>query len=119
MPPLPPAILIVLAMSWPAGALAQPAPLAGFDAQVAQAVRDWKTPGLAIAVVKDGAAVFAKGYGVQRARRAGAGGRAHAGSPSASTTKAMTAAAIGMLVDEGKLAWDDPGDQAPAVVRPG
>ena len=111
-----PLILIVLAMSWPAGALAQPAPLAGFDAQVAQAVRDWKTPGLAIAVVKDGAVVFAKGYGV---RRLGAPEPVdeHTRFAIGSTTKAMTAAAIGMLVDEGKLALGRPGDQAPAVVR--
>ena len=47
-------------------AVAQPAPLAGFDAYVAQAVRDWKAPGLAIAVVKDGEIVFSKGYGVRR-----------------------------------------------------
>jgi CubicO group peptidase (beta-lactamase class C family) len=97
--------LIVLAAARPS--LAQPGPLAGFDAAVAQAVRDWKTPGLAIAVVKDGAVVFAKGYGVRKL-----------GGPEAvdertlfavgSTTKAMTAAALGMLVDEGKLSWDDP-----------
>ena len=88
-------------------ARAQAPALDGFDAYVAQAVRDWGVPGLAIAVVKDGEVVFAKGYGVRRL-----------GSPEAvddrtlfaigSTTKAMTAAALGMLVDEGKLAWDDP-----------
>jgi CubicO group peptidase (beta-lactamase class C family) len=82
-------------------------PLAGFDAYVTQAVKDWKTTGLAVAVVKDGQVVFAKGYGVRKL-----------GSPEpvddrtlfavGSTTKAMTAAAIGMLVDEGKVAWDDP-----------
>lgn len=82
-------------------------PLAGFDAYVAQAVKDWKSTGLAVAVVKDGRIVFAKGYGVRRL-----------GSPEpvddrtlfavGSTTKAMTAAAIGMLVDDGKVAWDDP-----------
>lgn len=80
---------------------------AAFDAYVATAVKDWKTTGLAVAVVKDGKVVFSKGYGV----------REH-GKPApvdeqtlfamASTTKAMTAVAIGMLVDEGKLAWDDP-----------
>jgi CubicO group peptidase (beta-lactamase class C family) len=101
-----PLLLTVLAAACPAGALAQPGPLAGFDAQVAQAVRDWKTPGLAIAVVKDGAVVFAKGYGV---RRLGAPELVdeHTRFAVGSTTKAMTAAAIGMLVAEGKLGWDD------------
>ncbi|MGD9902063.1 MAG: serine hydrolase [Vicinamibacterales bacterium] len=87
-------------------AAAQPDPLAGFDAQVAQAVRDWRTPGLAIAVVKDGEVVFAKGYGV---RRLGAADAVDERTLFAigSTTKAMTAAAIGVLVDEGRLGWDD------------
>ena len=93
-----------------AGATAQtrPAvdPLAGFDAYVSKAVSDWKVPGLAIAVVKDGRIVFAKGYGVREL-----------GKPApvdtqtlfaiGSTTKAMTSASLGMLVDEGKLKWDD------------
>jgi CubicO group peptidase (beta-lactamase class C family) len=78
-----------------------------FDAYVKEAVKDWNTPGLAIAVVKDGKVVFAKGYGVREL-----------GKPAtvdtstlfaiASTTKAMTAVAMGMLVDEGKVKWDDP-----------
>jgi len=90
-----------------AAADAQPAPLAGFDAYVERAVRDWRTPGLAVAVVKDGEVVFAKGYGVREL-----------GKPApvdtqtlfaiGSTTKAMTAVLVGMLVDEKKLAWDDP-----------
>ena len=88
-------------------AAAQQGPLAGFDAYVAKAVQAWRTPGLAIAVVKDGQVVFSKGYGVREL-----------GKPDAvdtqtlfaigSTTKAMTAALVGMLVDEKKLEWDDP-----------
>ena len=38
----------------------------GFDEYIAQAVRDWKVPGLAIAVVKGDAVGFAKGYGVRK-----------------------------------------------------
>lgn len=77
------------------------------DAYVAKAVAAWKVPGLAIAVVKDGQIVFAKGYGVREV-----------GKPApvdtqtlfaiGSTTKAMTSASIGMLVDEGKVRWDAP-----------
>jgi CubicO group peptidase (beta-lactamase class C family) len=80
---------------------------ADFDAYVSRAVADWKTTGLAVAVVKDGKVIFAKGYGFRES-----------GKPApvdtstvfavASTTKAMTAAALGMLVDEGKVKWDDP-----------
>ena len=77
------------------------------DAYVAKAVKDWHVAGLSIAVVKDGRIVFAKGYGVREL------GKPEVVDTStmfaiASTTKALTAAAIGMLVDEGKVNWDDP-----------
>jgi CubicO group peptidase (beta-lactamase class C family) len=80
---------------------------AEFDAYVTQAVKDWKAVGLAVTVVKDGKVVFGKGYGVREL-----------GKPEVvdtntlfaigSTTKAMTSAAMGMLVDDGKVRWDDP-----------
>jgi CubicO group peptidase (beta-lactamase class C family) len=86
---------------------AQPAPLANFDDYVARAVRDWEVPGLAVTVVKDGQVVFAKGYGVREL-----GGSepvdTHTLFAIGSTTKAMVAASVGLLVDEGKLGWDDP-----------
>jgi CubicO group peptidase (beta-lactamase class C family) len=82
-------------------------PLAGFDAYVTRAVQAWRTPGLAIAVVKDGRVVFNKGYGV-RALGKSEPADTHTLFAIGSTTKAMTAALVGMLVDEGKLAWDDP-----------
>ena len=80
---------------------------AEFDQYVTRALSQWKTTGLAVTVVKDGRVVFAKGYGVRES------GKPEAVDTStlfaiASTTKAMTAAAIGMLVDEGKVSWDDP-----------
>ena len=77
------------------------------DAYTAQAVRDWEGVGLAISVVKDGRLVFAKGYGVRELGKPGAVDSATLFAIG-STTKAMTAAAIGMLVDEGKVRWDDP-----------
>jgi CubicO group peptidase (beta-lactamase class C family) len=102
---------IALAAAWlapaPASARSKPAPLAGLDAHVARAMREFGVPGMAVAVVKDGQVVLAKGYGVRRA-----------GEPApvdadtlfgiASNTKAFTCAAISILVEEGKLAWDDP-----------
>ena len=80
---------------------------AEFDAYVAQAVRDWEVPGLAIAVVKDSEVVFSNGYGVREL------GRPDAVTTETlfaigSTTKAMTAAALGMLLDQEELGWDDP-----------
>lgn len=82
-------------------------PVAEFDAYVARAVRDWRAPGLAIAVVKDDSVVFAKGYGV-RDIGAPTPVDVHTRFAIGSTTKAMTVAALAMLVDEGKVRWDDP-----------
>jgi CubicO group peptidase (beta-lactamase class C family) len=83
-----------------------PPKLAEFDRYVAQAVRDWKVPGLAIAVVKDDSVVLAKGYGVMDLARSDPVTE-HTRFAIGSTTKAMTSAALGMLVDQGKLRWDD------------
>jgi CubicO group peptidase (beta-lactamase class C family) len=82
-------------------------PAKALDTYAAKAVRDWQVPGLAISVVKDGRVVFAKGYGV---RELGKSAPADTQTLFAigSTTKAMTAAALAMLVDEGKVRWDEP-----------
>ena len=81
--------------------------LAGLDAYTAKAVKDWKVPGLAVAVIKDGKVVLSKGYGVRRLGQSEPVDE-HTLFAIGSTTKAMTAALVGMLVDEQKLAWDDP-----------
>jgi CubicO group peptidase (beta-lactamase class C family) len=109
------AAAIVLACALRAGAMAAQAPgpgaaadpAAALDAYAAKAVRDWQVPGLAISVVKDGRVVFARGYGVRELGRP-APADTQTLFAIGSTTKAMTAAALGMLVDEGKVRWDDP-----------
>jgi CubicO group peptidase (beta-lactamase class C family) len=79
---------------------------AAFDRYVAQAAHDWKVPALAIAVVKDDSLVFAKGYGVLEIGKTQKADE-HTRFAIGSTTKAMTSASLAMLVDEGKLRWDD------------
>jgi CubicO group peptidase (beta-lactamase class C family) len=82
-------------------------PLAGFDAYVSRAAKDWDVPGLALAVVKDDSMVFARGYGV-RAVGTHDAVDTHTLFALGSTTKAFTALAAALMVDAGKLRWDDP-----------
>ncbi len=87
--------------------LAQEARLEGLDDYIVQAMRAWEVPGLALALVTRERVLLAKGYGVKRL-----------GDPAlvtehtlfaiGSASKAFTAAALAMLVDEGKVHWDDP-----------
>jgi CubicO group peptidase (beta-lactamase class C family) len=102
---LRPAILLIALLA-PAGLLAQPAPLADIGSYIEAGMAEWGIPGLAIAVVKDDEVVFARGYGVRQLGRPEAVDE-HTLFGVASTTKAMTAAALAMLVDEGLLDWDD------------
>lgn len=88
-------------------AAARSAAVAQFDADVGRMVAAWKAPGLAIAVVRNDTVLFAKGYGVRELGKPGAidtETRFAIGS----TTKAMTTAALAILVDEGKVRWDEP-----------
>lgn len=77
------------------------------DAYVGQAVRDWDVPGLAIAVVEGDSVAFAGGYGV-RGLRSGRPVTTQTLFANASTTKAFTAMAVAMMVDEGRMRFDDP-----------
>ena len=78
---------------------------AAFDRYVAAAAKTWHVPALAIAVVKNDSLVFAKGYGVLEVGKPQPAD-AHTRFAIGSTTKAMTSAALAMLVDEGKIRWD-------------
>ncbi len=87
-----------------------PSPVAGFDQYVARSVHDWRVPGLAIALVHGDTVTFAKGYGVRTIGHPEPIDE-HTVFAIGSTTKAMTAMLMGMLVDSGRVGWDD------AVVR--
>lgn len=87
--------------------LAQTSAPSDLDAYVARALKEFEVPGLAIAIVKDGKVVLTKGYGVRRVGEA-APVDEQTLFGIASNTKAFTAAALAILVDEGKISWDDP-----------
>ena len=83
------------------------APPPDFDAYVSTVLATFQVPGVAVAIVKDGNVVLAKGFGIKRL-----------GDPApvdaftrfgiASNTKAFTATALAMLVERGKVEWDAP-----------
>lgn len=77
------------------------------DAVIQKALKDFDAPGVAVAVVRDEKVVYLKGAGVRQL-----GGDAPVTPDTlfaiASCSKAFTATAVAMLVDEGKAQWDDP-----------
>ena len=100
-------VLLAVGVCLSVSAAARQDRFAGLDAYAAKSAKDWKVPGLAVAVMHDGKVVLSKGYGVRELGRTEAVDE-HTLFAVGSTTKAMTAALVGMLVDEKKLAWDDP-----------
>jgi CubicO group peptidase (beta-lactamase class C family) len=77
------------------------------DEFIVKGMRDWEIPGLAVAVVRSDSVLLLKGYGTRELGRARAVDE-HTLFGIMSTTKAMTSAAIAMLVDDGLVRWNDP-----------
>ncbi|HVI47925.1 MAG TPA: serine hydrolase [Chitinophaga sp.] len=100
------ASLSALLSVYVSGATAQVLTSRQIDSVAERALQTFNVPGIAVAVIKDGKVVHAKGYGVRSLQ-----------SPQkvdertlfgiASNSKAFTATALAILVDEGKLGWDD------------
>lgn len=80
---------------------------ADLDSYVERAMQEFEVPGVGFALVKDGRVLAARGYGVRRLGEA-ATVDAETLFAIASNTKAFTATALGLLVEEGKLDWDAP-----------
>ncbi|MEA5444764.1 serine hydrolase [Gammaproteobacteria bacterium AB-CW1] len=80
--------------------------LTGLEEYIQDGMADWEIPGLAIAIVHEDEVIFSRGFGTLRLGE-NIPVDEHTLFGVASTTKAMTAAALAMLVDEGKLDWDD------------
>ena len=96
-------IAVTTAQAAPATAPLSPAEI---DRIVSRTMATFSVPGVAVGVVKDGKLVFAKGYGVRELGKAEAID-ADTDFAIGSNSKAFTTAALSILVDEGKLHWDD------------
>ena len=89
--------------------------LDGFDAYMSKVLKDWNTAGIGVGVVVNDKLVFAKGYGYRDYEKKLPFTPATV-CPIASNTKLFTAAAAGMLVQDGKLTWDKPiRDSVPTI----
>jgi CubicO group peptidase (beta-lactamase class C family) len=110
---LSPAVFLALALTLPLppALRAQHAVPRGFppalDAYLAKALHDWQIPGMAVGVVRNDSVLVARGYGVRELGKP-APVDANTVFDVASLSKAFTTTAIAMLVDEGKMRWDDP-----------
>jgi len=74
---------------------------------VNKAMQAWNIPGLALVIVKDDKVLLSKGYGIRQIGKPDKVDE-HTLFAIGSNTKSFTATAVGMLVQDGKLAWDDP-----------
>src|SRR5216110_3804092 len=81
--------------------------LKGFDAYMAQVLKDWNVPGIGVGIVMKDKLVFAKGYGYRDYGKKIPFTPATT-QPIASNTKLFTATAAGILADEGKVDLDKP-----------
>jgi CubicO group peptidase (beta-lactamase class C family) len=85
----------------------QTSPPKDLDKYVERVQEQFNVPGIALAIVKDGRVVVTTGYGVRTL-----GGSDQVDKQTlfgiASNTKAFTATALAILVEEGKIEWDAP-----------
>ncbi|HEY2808259.1 MAG TPA: serine hydrolase [Steroidobacteraceae bacterium] len=97
------AVALLLAVAAGAAVAAPPKDFAQHVESARQAVG---VPGMAVAIVEGDAVTFARGFGV---KALGGSDPVDADTifPSGSTGKAFTVAALGILVDQGRISWDD------------
>ncbi|MFT4847523.1 MAG: CubicO group peptidase (beta-lactamase class C family) [Sediminicola sp.] len=85
---------------------AQEIQIDSLDSQIRQVIKDFQIPGLSIGIVRNDSIIFSKGYGnleIHKERKVDENTIFGIGSIS----KSFTALTLGILVDEGKIDWDD------------
>ena len=99
------AAIALASVAAPVGAQTGKEPFPGLDTYINQALATWKVPGAGVAIVRNDSVIYARGYGVREV-----------GKPApvtertvfaiGSSSKAFTAAAVAMLVDDKKVSLD-------------
>jgi len=105
------ALIIILAIGLSPALAAtkaeKPVNLKGFSEFVARTMAEWKVPGMAVSIVKDGKVVLAEGFGLRDVKN-NLKVTPRTVFAIGSSSKAFTATSMGVLFDEGKLDWDKP-----------
>lgn len=98
--------LLIICLAFSSAAYSQNKKLAGLDDFIEKARKSYGVPGVSVAVVKDNEAVFLKGFG---ASKAGTESKVDENTifQIASVTKTFAAASVGLMVDRGKLDFDE------------
>ena len=101
------AFLAPLLLAWACAPIGDEPDQRALDEIVQKALKEWRAPGVAVGIVRDGKVIYLAGHGT---RRIGSKDRVTPDTlfPIASCTKAFTTTAMAMLIDEGKMACDDP-----------
>jgi CubicO group peptidase (beta-lactamase class C family) len=99
-------ILLLIVPGGPIAASEWPA-TSDFDSYVAQTMKDFKVPGAALAIVRDGKVLVAKGYGFRDVENQ-LPVTTQTLFPIASISKSFTVTTLGMMVDQGVVDWDKP-----------
>lgn len=99
-------VYILIVSHFFATAQVQPITSAEVDQLTERVLKTFEVPGIAVAIIKDGKVIHSKGYGV-RSLNTQQKVDENTLFGIASNSKAYTAAALGMLVDEKKIKWDD------------
>ncbi len=100
-------LLAVVLMALPLPAQARQLDTTTIDGLVADALQQWQTPGAVVVIVNRERVVYLRGHGVRELGKPDLV-TAETLFPLASCTKAFTATLAAMLVDDGKMTWDDP-----------
>ena len=99
-------LLVIILLGVFVSAFSQPLSPSQIDSLVLRSMKTFNVPGMAVAVIKDGKIVLARGYGV-RSLKTMKKVDTHTVFAIASNSKAFTTASLAMLVDRGKIHWDD------------